>query len=179
MSRVGKNPIAVPENVNISIIEGIKINVKGPLGELSRVFNNRVSIVYDKGFVKVTPNDQDVKSIAMWGTVRSIINSMVIGVSQGFAQEIEIVGVGFRGNVDDNFVNLYLGKSHSTKIEIPKDIKISFLKPNIISVKSCNKESLGKFIALLKIQRLPEPYKGKGIFIKGEHIDMKKAKKAK
>ncbi|MBF8246629.1 MAG: 50S ribosomal protein L6 [Rickettsia sp.] len=179
MSRIGKNPIIIPENVTVLITGACQICVKGPLGELTRVFNDKVSLSCDEKFVKVVPNSKDTSAIAMWGTARSIINSMVLGVSAGFSTEVEIVGVGFRGNLEENFINLYLGKSHSTKIEIPSDIKISFLKPNLISVNSCNKESLGRFISLLKLQRLPEPYKGKGIFIKGEYLELKKAKKAK
>ena len=125
----------------------------------------------------VKPLNDTNAAKAMWGTARSIINSMVKGVTVGFSEELEVNCVGYRAAIKGKYLNLTLGKSHNTKIEIPEGIKVETPKQNIITLESINKEKLGEFIAVVKRQRPPEPYKGKGIKRKGEYVQRKEGKK--
>ncbi len=179
MSRVGKKEIVCPQKVSVSKINSFSLEVKGPLGVLKKQFNNKVSIQILDNVIKVLPNDNSIFAKSMWGTARSIINSMVIGVTKGFSQKIEIVGVGYRAAIDGQYLDLVLGKSHVTKIEIPSYIKVSIIKPALIEIFSIDKEKLGMFCASIRSQRIPEPYKGKGIILEGEFVNRKKAKKTK
>ena len=114
---------------------------------------------------------------AMWGTARSIINGMVKGVKEGFTEELEVNGVGYRASVSGKYLNLTLGKSHNTKIEIPESVKVETPKQTTIMLHSSDKAALGRFRALLIKQRPPEPYKGKGIKVKGQYVQRKEGKK--
>lgn len=176
MSRVGKLPIVIPAGVKVEL-DGLKVTVIGPMGNLVKEFNGEISISIEEGYVIVKPLAQTKQARAMWGTARNIINNMVKGVAQGFTQELEVNGVGYRANVKGIYLNLTLGKSHNTKIEIPKNIKIDTPKQNIITLTSADKEQLGQFIAIIIKQRPPEPYKGKGIKRKGQYIQRKEGKK--
>lgn len=176
MSRVGKLPIAVPSDVKVNI-NGLNVSVSGPKGELSKTFAGPVEILMNDNVVIVKPLDASKNARAMWGTARSIINGMVAGVSKGFAEELDVIGVGYRASVKDEYLNLTLGKSHNTKIEIPKIVKVETPKQNIITVQSADKEKMGQFIALIIKQRPPEPYKGKGIKRKGQYVERKEGKK--
>lgn len=176
MSRVGKLPVAVPEGVNVDL-NGLSVNVKGPKGELAKTFAGNIEIVKDGTNIVVTPKDKSKHAKSMWGTARSIINGMVQGVKEGFTQELEVNGVGYRVSVKGTFLNLSLGKSHNTKMEIPAEIKVETPKQNIIILNSANKEALGQFAAQIIKQRPPEPYKGKGIKKKGQYVQRKEGKK--
>lgn len=176
MSRVGKLPVAVPEGVNVDL-NGLSVNVKGPKGELAKTFAGNIEIVKDGTNIVVSPKDKTKHARAMWGTARSIINGMVQGVKEGFSQELEVNGVGYRVSVKGTYLNLSLGKSHNTKMEIPAEIKVETPKQNIIILNSPNKEALGQFAAQIIKQRPPEPYKGKGIKKKGQYVQRKEGKK--
>lgn len=187
MSRVGKLPVVIPENVKISL-DGLNIKVSGPKGQLAKVFSGNISIVQEENKILVKPfverksdtskaADKSNASRAMWGTARSIINGMVKGVTEGFVEELEVNGVGYRAAVKGNYLNLLLGKSHNTKIEIPKNIEVETPKQNSIILKSTDKEKLGQFVATIIKQRPPEPYKGKGIKRKGQFVQRKEGKK--
>jgi len=176
MSRVGKLPIAVPEGVKVEIID-LSLKISGPKGELSKTFLGNISITMDGNAVSVKPTDGSKNAKAMWGTARSIISSMVKGVKEGFTHELEVNGVGYRVSVKDTYLNLSLGKSHNTKIEIPSIVKVDTPKQNVIILQSIDKERLGQFAALIIKQRPPEPYKGKGIKYKGQYIQRKEGKK--
>lgn len=177
MSRVGKLPIEVPGAVKVSI-DALSITVSGPKGELQKTFQGNIDIKLEDNQILVTPLGSDKSSRAMWGTARSIIQGMVTGVSEGFKQELEVNGVGYRANVKGQYLNLSLGKSHNTKIEIPKDIKVEAPKQNALVIEGVSKERLGQFVAVIIKQRPPEPYKGKGIKRKGEYIQRKEGKKS-
>lgn len=176
MSRVGKLPIFLPEVVKIDL-DGLKINVKGPKGELTKVFAGNIEIVLQDRLVTVKPLSKSKKAREMWGTVRNIINNMVKGVTEGFTTELELIGVGLKASVGGEYLNLALAKSHNTKIKIPDNLKVTVPKPNQIVLESVSKEILGQFVSITKKQRPPEPYKGKGIRIKGEYVQRKEGKK--
>jgi len=176
MSRVGKLPVAVPEGVNVDVNQ-LSINVKGPKGELSKTFAGNIEILKEGSNIVVKPKDKSKNARAMWGTARSIINGMVNGVKEGFSQELEVNGVGYRVSVKGPYLNLSLGKSHNTKMEIPASVKVEAPKQNIIILHSADKQALGQFAALIIKQRPPEPYKGKGIKKKGQYVQRKEGKK--
>ncbi len=176
MSRVGKLPIPSPEGVKVEIA-GLNIKVQGPKGVLERTFTGDIKIEQIDNTITVKPLANTSSTKAMWGTTRSIINSMIIGVSSGFKEELEVNGVGYRAAVTGKYLNLTLGKSHGTKVEIPEYIKVTTPKQNIIVLESIDKEKLGQYIAIIRRQRPPEPYKGKGIRRKGEYVQRKEGKK--
>jgi len=176
MSRVGKIPVAVPDGVKVEI-SGLSVKVQGPKGLLEKVFAGPIAIEKQELGIVVRPLDASIAAKSMWGTARSIINGMVTGVTTGFQEELEVNGVGYRAAVNGKYLNLTLGKSHNTKIEIPEGVTVATPKQNIISLESCDKEKLGQYIAIIRNQRPPEPYKGKGIRRKGEYVQRKEGKK--
>lgn len=176
MSRVGKVPVSLAGGAKVEI-SGLNIKVHGSKGTLEKTFAGDIIIEQKDEAVVVKPLSDTNAARAMWGTARSIINAMVKGVTVGFSEELEVNGVGYRAAVKGKYLNLTLGKSHNTKIEIPEGIKVEAPKQNIITLESINKEMLGEFIAVIKRQRPPEPYKGKGIKRKGEYVQRKEGKK--
>lgn len=176
MSRVGKLPIIVPEEVKVEL-DGLNVKVLGPKGQLSKTFAGSIAIALQDKQLTVAPLNNSKNAKSMWGTARSIINGMVKGVKEGFSEELEVNGVGYRAAVKGDYLNLTLGKSHNTKIEIPKNIKVEAPKQNVITLYSADKEKLGQFVAIIVKQRPPEPYKGKGIKRKGQYIQRKEGKK--
>ncbi len=176
MSRVGKLPVAIPEGVKVEI-SGLDIKVQGPKGILNKVFAGPISIKQEDSSVVIRPLDQTIPARAMWGTARSIINGMVVGVTTGFQEQLEINGVGYRAAVKGKYLNLTLGKSHNTKIEIPEGIQVTTPKQNVVVLESHDKQKLGQYVAVIRSQRPPEPYKGKGIRRSGEYVQRKEGKK--
>jgi len=176
MSRVGKLPVPVPEGVKVEL-NGLAVSVSGPKGNLEKSFAGDISITIDGSSIVVKPLNETKHARAMWGTARSIINSMVKGVKEGFVEELEVNGVGYRAAVKGKYLNLTLGKSHNTKIEIPDIVKVDTPKQTTIMLNSADKAALGRFRALLIKQRPPEPYKGKGIKVKGQYVQRKEGKK--
>ena len=176
MSRVGKLPVSIPEGVKVDL-NGLQVSVSGPKGQLVKSFAGSIGISLENNQILVKPLSDDKGARAMWGTARSIINSMVKGVKEGFTEELEVNGVGYKALVKDSYLNLMLAKSHNTKIEIPKYIKVSVPKQNQIILESVDKEKLGQFISIIIKQRPPEPYKGKGIKRKGQYVQRKEGKK--
>jgi len=176
MSRVGKVPIPLVGSVKVEV-SGLNVKVHGNKGILEKTFKGDIAIEYDNSSVVVKPLNDTKAARAMWGTARSIINGMLKGVTVGFSEELEVNGVGYRAIVKGKYLNMTLGKSHNTKIEIPDGIKVDSPKQNVIILESIDKEKLGEFIAVIKRQRPPEPYKGKGIKRKGEYVQRKEGKK--
>lgn len=176
MSRVGKVPVALTNGAKVEI-SGLSVKIHGPKGILEKTFAGEIVIEQKDEAIVVRPLNETNAARAMWGTARSIINGMVKGVTIGFSEELEVNGVGYRAAVKGKYLNLTLGKSHNTKIEIPEGIKVDAPKQNVIILESINKERLGEFVAVIKRQRPPEPYKGKGIKIKGEYVQRKEGKK--
>ncbi len=176
MSRIGKHAVTVPSGVEVAVV-GQQVTVKGALGELSRVLSDEVEVTRDGDDVWVKPRAEDNRSRAMWGMSRTVINNMVLGVSEGFTRTLEINGVGYRAAVDGNFLNLQLGFSHDIKLAIPDDIEIKCPRPTAITVKGADKQRVGQIAAEIRSLRKPEPYKGKGIRYENEYVRRKEGKK--
>ncbi|HEX9771419.1 MAG TPA: 50S ribosomal protein L6 [Kiloniellales bacterium] len=176
MSRVGKNPIKIPGDVQVSI-QGAILTAKGKRGELSHRLSEAVSTTVEEGELWVRPVDDSKAARAMWGTTRSLLQSLVTGVSKGFTRELEISGVGYRAAVQGGRLNLQLGYSHDINYPIPKGITITCEKPTSISVSGASKQRVGQVAAEIRAFRPPEPYKGKGIKYLEEVIRRKEGKK--
>jgi large subunit ribosomal protein L6 len=176
MSRVGKKPVSVPSGVTANV-SGSTINVKGPKGALSLVFDDRVAVQMDKGEIKVDPKDESKAARALWGTTRANLNNIMTGVTQGFERRLEITGVGYRAAVQGKNLQLALGYSHDVLYPIPEGIAVATPKPTEIVVTGIDKKKVGQVAAEIRSYRPPEPYKGKGVRYAGEFIFRKEGKK--
>ena len=176
MSRVGKNPVAVPQGVEVKV-EGQVVSAKGQQGQLTYESTEDVTIELTDGNITVRPANDTKQARAMWGTARSRIQSLVTGVSEGFRRDLEIVGVGYRAAVQGSALNLQLGFSHEVNYPIPEGIKIQCEKPTAIAITGADKQKVGQVAAEIRSYRPPEPYKGKGIKYAGEFILRKEGKK--
>lgn len=177
MSRIGNAPIQVPSGVDVAVADG-SITVKGPKGTLSREIPGRIDVTITDGVVNCSrPNDEG-KTRAMHGLVRSLVNNMVIGVTDGFRKELEIVGVGYRAEAQGpNSLRLNLGFSHPVNVTAPDGITFEVPQPTQVVVTGIDKEVVGQVAADIRSIRKPEPYKGKGVRYAGERI-LRKAGKA-
>ena len=178
MSRVGNNPIQIPEGVEVRI-EGHKVNVKGPKGELAREFDSRMKIEQADNVVKVVRPNNEREVVAIHGLTRSLLNNMVEGVSKGYEKKLELTGVGYRAMLKGRDLELQLGYSHPVVIKAPEGITFEAPSQEEIFVKGIDKQLVGEIAANIRKQRPPEPYKGKGIKYEGEHIRRKLGKAAK
>jgi large subunit ribosomal protein L6 len=176
MSRVGKNPVEVPSDVNVAIV-GDVLTAKGKLGEQSVAFGDDVTVDLADGVITVAPADDSNRSRAMWGTVRSLIDNVVVGVSVGFNVKLDIIGVGYRAAVAGNSLNLQVGHSHEISFPIPEGISIACERPTQISISGVNKQRVGQVASEIRSFRKPEPYKGKGIRYENEYVMRKEGKK--
>jgi large subunit ribosomal protein L6 len=175
MSRIGKNPISVPSGVTITL-DGNRITVKGPKGELSRAIPADMLISQESGTVTVNRPSDDPKHKALHGLSRTLIANMVEGVTKGFSKQLDIVGVGYKAEARPYGLQLALGFSHPVEYKAPQGIKLSAPAPTQIIVEGANKEVVGQVAAELRSLRPPEPYKGKGIKYAGEQIRRKAGK---
>jgi len=175
MSRVGKNPIAIPDKVKVEISES-QIKVTGPQGELLLDANPRMKVEQRDGQILVTRSSDSKQDRSLHGLTRSLIANMVIGVTEGYSKELEIQGMGYRAQLKDNILNLLLGYSHPINFTIPKGIKIEVPKPNRLIVKGIDKQLVGQVAAEVRYFYEPEPYKGKGIRYVGEYVRRKQGK---
>jgi large subunit ribosomal protein L6 len=175
MSRIGKNPIAVPSGVTITL-DGNKITVKGPKGELSRTIPADMMISQESGTVTVNRPSDDPKHKALHGLSRTLIANMVEGVTKGFSKQLDIVGVGYKAETRPYGLQLALGFSHPVEYKAPKGITLKAPQPTQILIEGANKEVVGQVAAELRSLRPPEPYKGKGIKYAGEQIRRKAGK---
>jgi large subunit ribosomal protein L6 len=176
MSRVGKNPVTVPSGVELKI-DGSTVSAKGKLGLLSYQFTDEVSVKLEDGKVTVTPANDTKKARSLWGTTRARIQNLVDGVNEGFKKELEIVGVGYRAQVQGKSLNLQLGFSHDVNYPIPEGIQIKCEKPTSIEITGADKQLVGQVAAEIRGYRPPEPYKGKGVRYADEYILRKEGKK--
>ena len=177
MSRIGNRELTVPENVTVTNENGC-ITVKGPKGELSYNLTDKINVIVSDNEVKVT-RDSEVKNIKqMHGTTNSLIENMIEGVSKGYEKGLEINGVGYRSNLKGKVLEVSAGFSHKVELEIPEGLTVESISTTEIVVKGIDKEAVGKFAAEIREVRKPEPYKGKGIRYKGEHVRRKEGKKA-
>lgn len=172
MSRIGKMPITVPAGVTVTI-ENNFVTVKGPKGELSRQINKNMKLTLDNGVLTVERPNDEKENRAMHGLSRTLINNMVVGVTQGFSKTLEINGVGYRAAKQGQNINFTLGFSHPVVKEPPAGITFEVPAPNKIVVSGANKEVVGAVAAEIRTLRPPEPYKGKGIRYEGEFVRRK------
>jgi len=172
MSRIGKKLVVIPKEVKIEVREGV-VFVEGPKGKLSRKLSDRISVEINDNqlFVKRVSNTKIDKS--MHGLFRALIINMIKGVTEGFVKELEIMGVGFKAAVSGDKLNMALGFSHTVNITIPAGVKIETPKPTQLTLRSADKELIGKIAAEIRAIYPPEPYKGKGIRYLGEHVKKK------
>lgn len=177
MSRVGRNPIAVPGGVTIDVGKGNRVTVKGPKGELTQQFNPNMEIVQDDGQLTVKrPNDQR-ENRAQHGLTRALLNNMVVGVTQGFTRRLEIHGVGYRAAKQGDTLVLQVGKSHPVEFVPGKDISFDVAKDGrSFTISGIDKAAVGQLAAVIRKTRPPEPYKGKGIRYEGEYVRIKAGK---
>ena len=178
MSRIGKQIIIIPENVNVNI-QGNSITVKGPKGELSRICNHQMELVLEKTQLAINKKSNTKKANQLHGLTRSLVYNMIHGVSEGFQKELEIKGVGYRSQMDGNNLILNVGYSHPVKIEPPNGIEIKVQNNTEITVKGIDKEIVGQTASKIRSIRQPEPYKGKGIRYKNEYVIRKVGKAGK
>jgi large subunit ribosomal protein L6 len=178
MSRIGKLPIKVPENVAVTC-DGPNITVKGKFGTLENKLPEVLGIKENDGSLIVSVKNEARTTRALHGLYRSLINNMVIGVSEQFTLTLNLQGVGYRAAVQGKCLTLNLGYSHPVKMDIPEEISVEVVQNTTINLKACNKESLGLFAANVRSWRPPEPYKGKGIIYQGEIIKRKAGKSGK
>jgi large subunit ribosomal protein L6 len=176
MSRIGKKPILIPENVQVKI-EGDLFIVKGLKGEISRKIPPEIKVEVKENQILVVPLVKTLKAKALWGTIRAILNNMVKGVGEGFEKKLEIEGLGFRASLSGEDLELFVGFSHSVKIKASEGIKFSIEK-NIITVSGIDIEKVARVASKIKKIKPPDPYKGKGIRYLGEAVRKKAGKKA-
>ncbi|GAB1367550.1 50S ribosomal protein L6 [Azonexus hydrophilus] len=175
MSRVGKNPIVLPAGVEITL--GEQITVKGPLGTLQIAANDAVEVKKEGQEIVVSKVEGAVNASAMWGTMRANLNNMVTGVSKGFEKKLQLVGVGFRAQVQGDAVNLSLGFSHPVVHQMPAGVKVECPTQTEVVVKGADKQKVGQVAAEIRGYRPPEPYKGKGVRYADETVVIKETKK--
>ncbi|WP_421121208.1 50S ribosomal protein L6 [Aquihabitans daechungensis] len=179
MSRIGKAPIPVPSGVDVTVADG-RVTVKGPKGSLDRVIPGTITIRQEGDELLVERPDDERQSRAMHGLVRSLVNNMVVGVTDGFTKQLEIIGVGYRATAKgQDTLDLALGFSHPVEVKAPAGVTFDVPSPNRIDVKGSDKELVGQVAADIRKLRKPEPYKGKGVRYLGEHVVRKAGKSGK
>ena len=176
MSRVGKQPVAIPAGVDVSIKED-QISVKGSGGTLSLAQNVLVKVSNSEGKLTLAPINESREADAMSGTFRQLVNNMVVGVSKGFEKKLSLVGVGYKASAAGNKLNLAVGFSHPVNIEMPAGITVATPTPTEILIKGADRQRVGQVAAEIRAIRPPEPYKGKGIRYADEKITIKETKK--
>ena len=176
MSRIGQRPINFSDNVEVSI-DNNKLSVKGPKGALSYKISDKITLEVENKFISVINNDTTKQGRALWGTTRSLINNMVLGVTEGFSKNMEIVGVGYRGALNGKTLTLNLGLSHSVEISVPEGLEIKMDGNTKFSISGVDKQKIGQFASVIRSKRPPEPFKGKGIRYADEYVVRKEGKK--
>ena len=181
MSRIGKLPIAIPAGVTVTLKDDV-VTVKGPKGELSQYVNPLITVTINDNEVVVSRSSDEKQERAFHGLYRALINNMVVGVSEGYKKELELVGVGYRVSNTGNVMELALGFTHPIFMVLPSEIKVETKternKNPLITLESCDKQLLGAVCAKIRSFRKPEPYKGKGVKFVGEVIRRKSGKSA-
>jgi large subunit ribosomal protein L6 len=177
MSRIGKQPIAVPDGVEIQVEAGL-VKVKGPKGELEERVSRDMTVEQENGSIVVTRPSDRGEHRALHGLTRSLINNMVQGVTEGFEKRLEIQGVGYRAQLQGKKLVMSLGYSHPVEIDAPEGIEFEVPAPTQVVVRGISKQVVGEVAAGVRKQRPPEPYKGKGIRYQGEYVARKVGKRA-
>ena len=182
MSRIGKLPILIPASVSVSVDDNNHVTVKGPKGELSQLVNSDIKVVVENGTIHLVRPTDDKTHRALHGLYRALIHNMVVGVSEGYKKELELVGVGYRVSNAGQVLDLSLGYTHNIYLQLPHEVKVETKternKNPLIILESADKQLLGQICAKIRSFRMPEPYKGKGIRFVGEEIRRKSGKSA-
>lgn len=182
MSRIGKMPITLPEKVEVTVASDNTVTVKGPKGTLTQKVDPDITVSLEDGVLNVTRPTEQKRHRALHGLYRALINNMVVGVSEGYRREMDIVGVGYRVENQGNLVTFTIGYSHPIIFYVPSEIKVvtgmEKGAPPFIKLEGIDKELIGQVCAKIRSFRKPEPYKGKGIMFKGEQIRRKAGKTA-
>jgi len=176
MSRVAKKPVEMPKGVELTI-KGQDLSFKGAKGSLQLQLHSDVTVEQEDNVLTFAPRNNSRQALALAGTMRSLVQNMVTGVSDGFVRKLELRGVGYRAAVQGNKLNLSLGFSHPVVYEIPEGIKIEAPSQTEVVITGIDKQRVGQVAAVIRNYRPPEPYKGKGVRYHGEHVVMKEAKK--
>ena len=182
MSRIGNKLITVPAGVTVEVAAGNEVTVKGPKGSLTRTFSSLMEIHVEENVVTVKRPNDEKHTKQLHGTTRALLHNMVVGVSEGYKKELELVGVGYRASNQGNIIELSLGYTHNIFIQLPPEVKVETKsernKNPLIILESCDKQLLGQVCSKIRSFRKPEPYKGKGIKFVGEEIRRKSGKSA-
>jgi large subunit ribosomal protein L6 len=176
MSRIAKKPVELKSGAEVNI-SGQTITVKGKQGNLSMDLHEAVSIKQEDGTLTFAPNDDSKGSMALAGTMRSLVDNMITGVTEGFTKQLQLIGVGYRAQMQGNVLDLSLGFSHPVKYAIPEGITIETPSQTEINVRGADKQKVGQVCAEIRAYRPPEPYKGKGVRYSDERVIRKEAKK--
>jgi large subunit ribosomal protein L6 len=176
MSRIGKNPVALPQGVTATVQDGT-VSVKGPKGEMQVVLVPEVEAKLGDDGITVAPRGDDQRSRAMWGMQRTLVSNLVVGVTTGFSRQLEINGVGYRAAVQGRTLQLQLGFSHDINYPIPDGIEIVSERPTALTISGSDKQKVGQVASEIRSMRPPEPYKGKGVKYAEERIRRKEGKK--
>ncbi|NMO93418.1 50S ribosomal protein L6 [Actinomycetospora sp. TBRC 11914] len=178
MSRIGKAPITVPSGVDVTV-EGQHVTVKGPKGTLSHTVDQPIGVTLEDGVLSVSRPDDERENRSLHGLSRSLLNNLVVGVTQGFERKLEIHGVGYRVQLKGNTLEFALGYSHPVRIEAPDGVSFAVESPTRFSVQGADKQVVGQIAANIRRLRKPDPYKGKGVRYAGEQIRRKVGKTGK
>lgn len=176
MSRIAKMPVKIPSGVSVDLSDR-EVSVKGPGGELRRLTSSQVSVQVEDGEIRVSARDASRSAKALAGTTRSLLDGMVVGVSQGFEKALDLQGVGYRAAKQGSQLVMQLGFSHPIEYDVPPGIDIETPNPTVILVRGADKQRVGQVAAELRAFRPPEPYKGKGVRYRGEQVRRKEGKK--
>ncbi|MBK6896584.1 MAG: 50S ribosomal protein L6 [Alphaproteobacteria bacterium] len=185
MSRIGKNPVEIPEGVDVQL-QGQTVKVKGKLGELSLNVHDEIGVTIEDAenddgkkskVVRLTPKTENPVAREVWPTMRTLVNNMIIGVTEGYKKKLEIHGVGLRANLQGKEIVMSLGFSHEVRYTVPAGIKVEIEKQTELTVSGIDKQRVGQVSAEIREHKKPEPYKGKGIRYAGEYIAYKEGKK--
>jgi large subunit ribosomal protein L6 len=176
MSRIGKKPVPVPAGVTVAL-EGAMLKVKGPRGELSLGVPDEIACTVDGGQISVKPKADTKRHRQFWGMQRTLVSNLVAGVTTGFTEVLEMVGVGYKANLQGKNLKLSLGFSHDVDFVVPDGITVKVPEPTVIEISGNDKQVVGQVAAEIRRWRKPEPYKGKGVKYRGEYIFRKEGKK--
>jgi large subunit ribosomal protein L6 len=176
MSRIGKKAVAIPSGVTVTL-DGQTVTVKGPKGQLAWTVVDEIVIAQENGELTLTPRDDSTRARAMWGLSRTLVNNMVVGVTQGYEQTLELVGVGYRAAMKGQALSMQLGFSHDVDIPAPAGISFAVPKQTEVKISGIDKQAVGEMAARIRKIRPPEPYKGKGVRYAGEKVRRKEGKK--
>lgn len=176
MSRLGKQPIEIPQGVEVTFAEGV-LTVKGPKGTLTQAVRPVIAVTIENNAITLVPQKETLESRALWGTYAALVHNMISGVTEGFKKVLEIEGVGYRADAQGQKLTLSVGFSHPVIMQVPEGIT-TVVEKNVITITGNDKHAVGQFAANVRKVKEPEPYKGKGIRYQGEYIIRKQGKKA-